>query len=226
MSTDVIAGVAPVLDDAPKTAGLFSPPDSKKRMTFDDSDSELSELDEEGYSIATPPKMPDTEAGEALKEDGEAGEQKEAPGVGDEEKPDEAAAEKEPEVDDIGEVVPDHYADEGRVPVFKPTMHQFKDFQVYVRFPATTQVRCDTVANAYADGSHQRIRHAIRNREGGSPAGMARQPAGARRNHQDDSSPGAHQAGYHGDEWNVSPDEPAAPESLQSSRMAPIVRSD
>ncbi|KAL5352844.1 hypothetical protein ACLOAV_002792 [Pseudogymnoascus australis] len=132
MSTDVIAGVAPVLDDAPKTAGLFSPPDSKKRMTFDDSDSELSELDEEGYSIATPPKMPDTEAGEAPKEDGEAGEQKEAPGVGDEEKPDEAAAEKEPEVDDIGEVVPDHYADEGRVPVFKPTMHQFKDFQVYM----------------------------------------------------------------------------------------------
>lgn len=136
MSTDVIAGVAPVVD-APKTAGLFSPPDSNKRMTFDDSDSELSELDEEGYPIATPPNMADTAVGEELKESGEAGDKKEAGEDVDEKKPDEDAGEKEPEVDDIGEVVPDHYADEGRVPVFKPTMHQFKDFQVYVRFPAT-----------------------------------------------------------------------------------------
>ena len=34
--------------------------------------------------------------------------------------------------EDIGEVVPDHFADDGRVPVFKPTMHQFKSFQRYV----------------------------------------------------------------------------------------------
>ena len=33
--------------------------------------------------------------------------------------------------DDIGEIVPDHYS--GTVPVFKPTMHQFKDFQRFVR---------------------------------------------------------------------------------------------
>lgn len=37
----------------------------------------------------------------------------------------------EPE-EDIGEVVPDHYADDGRVPVFKPPMSQFKNFQLYV----------------------------------------------------------------------------------------------
>lgn len=35
-------------------------------------------------------------------------------------------------VDDIGEVLPDHWS--GTVPVFKPTMHQFKDFKHFVRF--------------------------------------------------------------------------------------------
>lgn len=33
-------------------------------------------------------------------------------------------------VDDIGEVSPDHWS--GSVPVFKPTMHQFKDFKLFV----------------------------------------------------------------------------------------------
>ncbi|OBT98424.1 hypothetical protein VE01_03087 [Pseudogymnoascus verrucosus] len=137
MSSDVIAGVvAPVVvvddDSAAKTAaGLFSPPDSKKRMVFEDSDSELSELDEEGYSIGARPGM-----GEVKEEREGGGGKDEAGAVGEERKPEEeeAAEEKEPEVDvdDIGEVVPDHYADEGRVPVFKPTMHQFKDFQVYM----------------------------------------------------------------------------------------------
>ena len=32
--------------------------------------------------------------------------------------------------EDIGEVLPDHYS--GTVPVFKPTMHQFKDFKLFV----------------------------------------------------------------------------------------------
>ena len=36
-----------------------------------------------------------------------------------------------PEDEDIGEIVPDHYS--GSVPVFKPTMKQFKDFKVFVR---------------------------------------------------------------------------------------------
>jgi hypothetical protein len=34
-------------------------------------------------------------------------------------------------VDDIGDVLPDHWS--GTVPVFKPTMHQFKDFKRFVR---------------------------------------------------------------------------------------------
>lgn len=135
MSSDVIAGVAPVVDEAQQTtAGLFSPPDSKKRMVFEDSDSELSELDEEGYSLPAVPKVVDEVVGGEEKREEVGGEKGDA---GEEKKVDEAAAEeKEPEVEDIGEVVPDHYADDGRVPVFKPTMHQFKDFQVYVRFPA------------------------------------------------------------------------------------------
>lgn len=43
---------------------------------------------------------------------------------------------EEPE-EDIGEVEPDHYADDGRVPVFKPPMSQFKNFQLYVSPPLT-----------------------------------------------------------------------------------------
>jgi hypothetical protein len=35
-------------------------------------------------------------------------------------------------VEDIGEIYPDHWS--GAVPVFKPTMHQFKDFKRFVRF--------------------------------------------------------------------------------------------
>ena len=36
--------------------------------------------------------------------------------------------------EDIGDVAPDYYADEGRVPVFKPNMDQFKSFSRYVGF--------------------------------------------------------------------------------------------
>jgi len=47
----------------------------------------------------------------------------------DEELPKPAPAEAEP-VDDIGEVLPDHWS--GNVAVFRPTMHQFKDFKRFV----------------------------------------------------------------------------------------------
>jgi len=37
--------------------------------------------------------------------------------------------------EDIGIVEPESWADDGRVPVFKPTMEQFKSFPRYVRSP-------------------------------------------------------------------------------------------
>lgn len=37
--------------------------------------------------------------------------------------------------EDIGEVTPAYYGD-GGVPVFEPTMDQFKSFKLYVGFPA------------------------------------------------------------------------------------------
>lgn len=37
---------------------------------------------------------------------------------------------EDPEEEDIGEVLPDHY--EGGVPIFTPNMEQFKSFQHYV----------------------------------------------------------------------------------------------
>lgn len=45
--------------------------------------------------------------------------------VGDTDMPDAAPA------DDIGEIYPDHWS--GGVPVFKPTMREFKDFTLFVR---------------------------------------------------------------------------------------------
>ena len=42
---------------------------------------------------------------------------------------------EEPE-EDIGEILPDHY--EGGVPIFKPTMEQFKSFSPYVGPPKLT----------------------------------------------------------------------------------------
>ena len=38
--------------------------------------------------------------------------------------------------EDIGDVFPDHWS--GTVPVFKPNMHQFKDFKKFVRHLASS----------------------------------------------------------------------------------------
>ncbi|KAL9129255.1 MAG: hypothetical protein Q9217_002235 [Psora testacea] len=38
----------------------------------------------------------------------------------------------EPQVEDEGDIVPDHYYDGGKVPVFKPTMDQFRSFKGFI----------------------------------------------------------------------------------------------
>ncbi|KAF3921429.1 hypothetical protein ABW21_db0203244 [Orbilia brochopaga] len=46
--------------------------------------------------------------------------------------PPDAAMQVEEEDEDIGEILPDHYYDNGKVPVFKPTMAQFQSFKKFV----------------------------------------------------------------------------------------------
>ncbi|KAL1848705.1 hypothetical protein VTK73DRAFT_10069 [Phialemonium thermophilum] len=100
--------------------GLHSPPDSHNATVLDGSDSELSDLDdiaeklEDGYAarpaFATPTPPQAAPAPAPASET--------------------AAPTPPPPVDDIGEILPDHYS--GTVPVFKPTMHQFKDFKLFM----------------------------------------------------------------------------------------------
>ncbi|KAI5926049.1 hypothetical protein F4810DRAFT_621085 [Camillea tinctor] len=99
---------------SPKPIGLHSPPDSNSAMKLEDSDSELSDVEDptldddlghlQGFMSSQPP----------------AGCEKE--------KQQEKAEEEEEE--DIGEITPDSWS--GTVPVFKPTMHQFKDFKKFM----------------------------------------------------------------------------------------------
>ncbi len=97
-----------------KPAGLSSPPDSNKALNLDDSDSELSELEDEDKLMEDMGDVANITAA--------------APEVNTEQKD-----EPQPEKRDLGEILPDHYADDGRVPVFKPSMYQFEDFENYVR---------------------------------------------------------------------------------------------
>lgn len=91
-------------------------------MNLDGSDSELSDIDEVAdklagkFHIGAAPAPPvETTA--------------------------DAAPKVEDEVEDIGEVLPDHYS--GTVPVFKPTMKQFRDFKLFVRLHLiAAQGRC------------------------------------------------------------------------------------
>ncbi|KAI1374844.1 hypothetical protein F4677DRAFT_425119 [Hypoxylon crocopeplum] len=107
------------LNTCNKPTGLHSPPDSNSAMKLDGSDdSELSDLDDPSLiddinvdvNLDPPPSSP---TGHADQDD----------------------VKHEEEDDDIGEVVPDHWS--GTVPVFKPDMHQFKDFKKFM-----TKVDC------------------------------------------------------------------------------------
>lgn len=103
---------------------LHSPPDSNNAPKSEATDSELSDLDEEPV-LPGAPMMSEMEDGSQVPHDpSDSGPQPEP-------KP-------EPE-EDIGEVLPDHWS--GAVAVFKPTMHQFKDFNRFVLDPTNPLLR-------------------------------------------------------------------------------------
>lgn len=116
MSADAIAVMAPPPEqaqievaseptDSLKPTGLHSPPDSNSAMKLDGSDdSDLSDLEDPDPTIDSQP-IEFAASPETKKDD-------------------------EEDDDDIGEVLPDHWS--GTVPVFKPTMHQFKDFKKFM----------------------------------------------------------------------------------------------
>lgn len=111
MSVEAMAPSAPEQPQIQVASGLHSPPDSNNAMKLDGSDdSELSDLDES--EIQRPPTAPNSTTDEEVKK----------------EEPDASAQEEEE--DDIGEVIPAEWS--GTVPVFRPTMYQFKDFKKFV----------------------------------------------------------------------------------------------
>lgn len=93
----------------PKPTGLNSPPDSNNAMKLDGSDSELSDLDDAITADLQAPRP--------------VGLATTAPA------PTASEPEPEPKID-IGEVLPAEYS--GTVPVFRPTMEQFRDFKLFV----------------------------------------------------------------------------------------------
>lgn len=124
MSTEAIGAAAPeattIVMDVDQPPGLHSPPDSNNAMNLDgSSDSELSDLDELAEELIdelpnAPPAAPETEA----------------PKIVEPEVVMEKEEEKEEEEEDIGEILPAEWS--GTVPVFRPTMNQFKDFKRFV----------------------------------------------------------------------------------------------
>jgi len=123
MSIEAIGAPAPTVamdvdlpTDNTKPVALHSPPESNNAVDVDGSDSELSDLDEVAGKL-------DGELRAKLDDETHI-----EPKI-------EPKAEPEPEpqaeVEDIGEILPDHWS--GTVPVFKPTMKQFQDFKLFVR---------------------------------------------------------------------------------------------
>lgn len=117
MSADVCVG-APT----PEAPGLRSPPDSNGKVM--ESESELSDIEEDGRRVeAAVESRPEQEERQEQRE-----EQREEQRTGD--RTGEETGEQQ--AGDIGEVKPDHYDDESGVPVFKPPMAQFKEFEQFV----------------------------------------------------------------------------------------------
>lgn len=134
MSPEAIGAAAPeattIVMDVEQPPGLHSPPDSNNAMNLDgSSDSELSDLDELADQLID--DLPDVSAPEPEPAAVE-------PEVVMEEKKEEVVEEEE----DIGEILPAEWS--GTVPVFRPTMKQFKDFKRFVSLVLPLDQVCAT----------------------------------------------------------------------------------
>ncbi|KAG8675684.1 hypothetical protein FPOAC2_01754 [Fusarium poae] len=112
-SRDPVVATAPADSNPNNTATaktdpafLHSPPDSNNTAKSDGSDSELSDLEDEPI-LSDPPQPVDPSDKNTSDEDKD-----------------------KPSHEDIGEVLPDDWS--GAVPIFKPTMHQFRDFKRFM----------------------------------------------------------------------------------------------
>jgi hypothetical protein len=132
MSIEAIGAPAPAVamdvelpaDSSSKPVALHSPPDSNNAVDADGSDSELSDLDELADKLGGA-------LGDELKSAPENAPMSEPTHEPKDESKIEPEPEPQPPVEDIGEILPDHWS--GTVPVFKPTMKQFQDFKLFVR---------------------------------------------------------------------------------------------
>ncbi|KAH6851093.1 hypothetical protein B0I37DRAFT_429572 [Chaetomium sp. MPI-CAGE-AT-0009] len=119
-----------------KPVALHSPPDSNNAVDADGSDSELSDLDEvAGKLDGVLGDEFDHEFKDDLEREVQDGPKDELQNEPKDQPQEPPKVEPEPEpqpppVEDIGEVLPDHWS--GTVPVFKPSMKQFKDFKLFM----------------------------------------------------------------------------------------------
>jgi hypothetical protein len=125
------------------------------------------------------------------------------------------------DVDDIGEVVPDHWS--GTVPVFKPTMHQFKDFKRFVCLPHRSDL-CALLTASVTDGKGRLLWHEVRHCQDHPAARMERLASAVGRPSEADQGPGTHQARYYGIQRNIPPSQHSSPAFLQHSSVAPTLR--
>lgn len=164
--------------DSPKPTGLHSPPDSNSAMKLDGSDdeSELSELDESDPAIGL--DQPPSPFNYLATHDGPVKSEDDAAAKEAEEEEDEAEEE-----DDIGDITPAEWS--GTVPVFKPDMHQFKDFKKFVGAPSGPSVlpRCVAVRHAdpalsYADEQDRLLWYEVGYCQGCPPPRVEGPPSG------------------------------------------------
>lgn len=177
-STIAVGNTSPV-NKSPKHTGLHSPPDSNN---VDATDSELSDLDEaiadaDSPSATTAPgSLTAPKANNAHESDNDDDDDNVTARA---DEPEQNGPEQVPtprQDEDIGEVVPDHWS--GTVPVFKPNMHQFKDFKKFVCHPTPTF--CCQVAGSQlriltyscTDGSCRLLRYEVRHHQDYPSSGM------------------------------------------------------